>query len=98
MAIARNLNHPGAPLHPGAMLREEFMEPLGVSVEALASAMGVSTARMAEIVAEWRGISAHTARRLEKYFGMSARFWMNLQRNHVMALAYTGRTSKNRCR
>jgi len=70
MPIARNPNHPGAPLHPGAMLREEFMEPLGISVEALALAMDVSKVRIAEIVAERRGISADTARRLGKHFGM----------------------------
>jgi addiction module HigA family antidote len=82
MAIARNLNHPGAPLHPGAMLREEFMEPLGVSVEALALTMGVSKARIEEIVTERRGISKDMAHRLARYFGMSAPFWMNLQSNY----------------
>jgi addiction module HigA family antidote len=97
MSIARNPNHPGAPLHPGAMLREEFMEPLGVSVEALAEAMGVSAVRVAEIVAERRGISTDTARRLGKHFGMSTRFWMNLQGNYALALTYTGQTSQHRC-
>ncbi len=88
MSIARNPNHPEAPLHPGAMLREEFMEPLGVSVEALASALGVLAMRVAEIVSERRMISADTARRLGKHFGMPARFWMNLQSNCELAVAY----------
>jgi len=64
------------------MLREEFMEPLGVSVEALAEAMGVSIQRIAGIVTERRGISADTARRLERYLGMPARFWTDLQSNY----------------
>jgi addiction module HigA family antidote len=88
MWIARNPNHPEAPLHPGEMLREEFMGPLGVSCEALASAMGVSAARVAGIVAERRGISKDTARRLGKHFGMSTKFWMNLQSNYESAVAY----------
>jgi addiction module HigA family antidote len=61
------------------MLREEFIEPLGVSVEALALAVGVSTARLAEIVAERRGISVDTARRLARHFGMPSQFWTTLQ-------------------
>lgn len=73
------------------------MEPLGVSVQALAEAIGVSTMRVAEIVAERRGISTDTARRLEIHFGMSARFWMNLQGNCALALTYTGQTSQHRC-
>jgi len=88
MSIARNPNHPGAPLHPGEMLREEFMGPLGVSCEALATAMGVSAARVAGIVAERRGISEDTARRLSKHFGMSAQFWMNLQSNYELAMRH----------
>jgi addiction module HigA family antidote len=70
------------------MLREEFMEPLGVSVEALAEAMGVSAMRVAEILAERRGISKDTARRLARYSGMPAQFWMNLQSNYELAVAY----------
>jgi len=69
------------------MLREEFMEPLGVSVDALASTLGVSAMRVAEIVSERRGISADTARRLGKHFGMPAQFWMNLQSNYELAVS-----------
>jgi len=70
------------------MLREEFMEPFGVSVDALASALGVSAMRVAEIVSERRGISVDTARRLGKHFGMPAQFWMDLQSNYELAMAY----------
>jgi addiction module HigA family antidote len=87
MSIPRNPNHPGAPLHPGAMLREEFMVPLGISANALALALRVPSTRISEIVAQRRSISADTAYRLARYFGMSAQFWMNLQSNYELAVA-----------
>lgn len=67
------------PIHPGEILREEFMVPLGLSSNALARALGVTAARINEIVREKRGISADTALRLARYFGTSHEFWMNLQ-------------------
>ncbi len=88
MSISRSPNHPGAPVHPGEMLREEFMVPLGISANALAMALRVPSTRISEIVAERRSISADTAYRLARYFGMSAQFWMNLQSNYELALAY----------
>jgi len=67
------------PLHPGEMLREEFMVPLGLSANALALALRVPATRIGEIVKERRGITADTALRLGRYFRMTPEFWMNLQ-------------------
>lgn len=68
--------------HPGEILREEFLSPLGMSAHALAVAIKVPASRISEIVKERRGVSVDTAVRLAKYFGMSADFWLNLQRNY----------------
>jgi addiction module HigA family antidote len=67
------------PLHPGEMLREEFLIPLGMSANALALAVGVPATRIGEIVNERRGITGDTAIRLGEYFRTGAEFWMNLQ-------------------
>jgi addiction module HigA family antidote len=67
------------PLHPGEMLREEFMKPLGLSANALAMELRVPVTRISEIVRERRGITADTALRLGCYFNMSPEFWMGLQ-------------------
>jgi addiction module HigA family antidote len=67
------------PLHPGEMLREEFMKPLGLSANALAIALRVPVTRISEIVRERRGITADTALRLARYFNMTPEFWMRLQ-------------------
>ena len=69
-------------IHPGEILREEFMEPMGISQNALAIALHVPVTRIGEIVHERRGITADTALRLGKYFGTSSEFWMNLQNNY----------------
>ena len=68
-----------APIHPGEMLLEDFLEPLGVSQYRLAQAIGVPARRINEIVHGTRRISADTALRLSRFFGMSDAFWMNLQ-------------------
>ena len=68
-----------AALHPGEMLREEFMKPLGLSSNALAMEVRVPVTRSSEIVRERRGITADTALRLARYFNMSPEFWMRLQ-------------------
>lgn len=70
------------PLHPGEMLREEFMAPLGLSANALALALHVPATRISEIVNERRGITADTALRLARYFNMSPQFWMNVQSHY----------------
>ena len=67
------------PIHPGEILREEFLLPMGVSQYRLAKEIGVSPRRINEIVHGKRAVSADTALRLSRYFGMSERFWINLQ-------------------
>jgi addiction module HigA family antidote len=68
-----------SPTHPGMMLREEFLNPLGITQRDLADAIHVPYQRVNEIVNERRGITPSTALRFAKYFGNSAGFWMNLQ-------------------
>jgi len=68
-----------APTHPGEMLLEEFLAPIGLTQRELADAIHVPYQRVNEIVHGRRGISPSTALRLAKFFGMSADFWMNLQ-------------------
>lgn len=75
------------PVHPGEILREEYLEPLGMSVNALAKALHVPTTRMNDIVRENRGVTADTALRLAYYFGTSERFWMNLQMEYELRKA-----------
>jgi addiction module HigA family antidote len=71
-----------APIHPGEILLEEFLEPLGLSQYRLAKDISVPGRRINEIVHGKRGISADTALRLARYFGMSDQFWMNLQTHY----------------
>ena len=68
-----------APIHPGEILREDYMKPLGLNAHRLAMALHVPATRVAEIVHERRAISADTAVRLGRYFNTTARFWLNLQ-------------------
>jgi addiction module HigA family antidote len=75
------------PIHPGEILREEFLAPLNLSANALAIALGVPAPRINDIVRERRGITADTALRLARYFGVSAEFWMGLQADHDLRLA-----------
>jgi len=75
------------PIHPGEMLREEFMVPLGLTAYRLAKDIGVPVTRIQEIVAERRGISGDTALRLARYFGTTPEFWMNMQRDHELETA-----------
>ena len=79
MAIPRDPNRMPPPMHPGEILREEFMVPMGISANALAIALRVPATRISQIVNERRGITADTAYRLATYFGTSAELWMNLQ-------------------
>ncbi|MCL7944677.1 HigA family addiction module antitoxin [Marinobacter sp. ATCH36] len=67
------------PIHPGEIIREEYLAPLEMSVNALSKALHVPATRMNEIVRENRGVTADTAMRLARYFGTSERFWLNLQ-------------------
>ena len=75
------------PVHPGEILREEFMAPLGLSANALARALHVTPARINDIVRERRGITADTALRLARYFGGDAQSWLNLQTAYDLRLA-----------
>ena len=68
-----------SPIHPGEILLEEFLQPMEISQYRLAKDINVSPRRINEIVHGKRGISANTALRLSRYFGLSERFWMNLQ-------------------
>jgi len=68
-----------APIHPGEILLEEFLKPLGISQYRLAKDIGVPARRINEIVQGKRSISADTALRLSRYFNLSERFWLNLQ-------------------
>jgi addiction module HigA family antidote len=70
---------PVPPIHPGEILREEFLLPMGVTQYRLAKEIGVPARRINEIVHGKRAISADTALRLSRYFGTSERFWINLQ-------------------
>jgi addiction module HigA family antidote len=71
-----------APLHPGEVLFKEFMSPMGISQNRLGRDLGVSPRRINEIIHGRRSITADTALRLAKYFGISAQFWMGLQSDY----------------
>ena len=75
------------PLHPGEILREEFLLPLGISQYRLAKETSVSPRRINEIVQGSRAISADTALRLARFFGTSAQLWMNLQARYDLEAA-----------
>lgn len=75
------------PVHPGEVLREEYMKPLNLSANALANALGVTAARINDIARERRGISGDTALRLARYFGTDAQGWLNLQSAYELRVA-----------
>jgi addiction module HigA family antidote len=75
------------PIHPGEILREEFLIPLGISQYRLAKEIHVPARRINEIVLEKRGISADTALRLGRYFGTTAQLWINLQARYDLEVA-----------
>ena len=74
------------PIHPGEILLDEFLEPLGISQYRLAKDVSVPARRINEIVHGKRGISADTALRLSRCFGMSDRFWLNLQTRYDLEI------------
>jgi addiction module HigA family antidote len=76
-----------APVHPGEILLEEFMKPLGLSQTRLGRDLGVSPRRINEIVHGKRNVTADTALRLSRYFGTSAEFWLGLQADYDLDLA-----------
>lgn len=75
------------PVHPGEILREDVLEPLGISVNQFAKALGIDTPRLNEIVRGRRGITADNALRLARYLGTTPRFWLNLQSDYELRLA-----------
>lgn len=78
------------PVHPGEILREEFLVPMEMSANALARALNVPAPRINDVVRERRGISADTAMRLARYFGGDARSWLNLQAAYDLRVAEIG--------
>ena len=75
------------PVHPGEVLQEEFLKPMGLSQNRLALDIGVPARRINEIVLGKRGVTADTALRLARYFGMSAQFWLGLQLDYELDMA-----------
>ncbi|CRD45817.1 Plasmid maintenance system antidote protein, XRE family [Stenotrophomonas indicatrix] len=87
-AIAnKNVANALPPVHPGEILGEDFLSPLGMSARALAAAIEVTPARVSDIIAGRRGITADTALRLGRYFGTTAQLWLNLQTNFDLETA-----------
>lgn len=76
-----------APVHPGEVLMEEFLKPMGISQNHLAVRIGVPARRINEIVLGKRRITADTALRLAQYFGTSAKFWLGLQMDYDLDMA-----------
>jgi len=79
----------GWAVHPGEILDEEFLKPMGISGYRLAKAIGVNCQTVNDIVLRKRGISADTALRLGRFFGTTSEFWMNLQSAYELAKART---------
>lgn len=75
------------PVHPGEILREDYLVPLGLTATALAKALNVPAPRINEIVRERRAVTADTAMRLARYFGGDARSWLNLQTAYDLRVA-----------
>jgi len=75
-----------SPIHPGEVLLEDFMIPMGISQYRLAKDIGVPARRVNEIVHGTRAITANTALRLGQYFGTSPQFWLNLQTHHDLEI------------
>jgi addiction module HigA family antidote len=75
------------PVHPGEILREDYLVPLGMSARALANALRVPPPRINDIIRERRGVTADTAMRLARHFGGDARSWLNLQAAYDLRVA-----------
>jgi len=75
------------PSHPGETIREDYLEPLGMSVLQLAKALGLVPSRVNDIVRGRRGVTADTALRLARYFGTTPKFWLNLQALYDLRMA-----------
>jgi antitoxin HigA-1 len=86
--MARKKKQLLTPIHPGEILREDYLKPLGLSMNRLALDLRVPVTRISEIVHERRAITSDTALRLARYFNTSARFWMNLQAAYDLEVAH----------
>lgn len=75
------------PIHPGEVLREDFLVPLNMSANALATALHVTANRINDIVLERRGVTPDTAMRLARYFGGEPEFWLNMQQTYDLKIA-----------
>lgn len=75
------------PIHPGEIIKEEYLEPLNMSVNALAIALRIPAPRINDVVRQKRGVSIDTALRLARYFNTTAQFWMNLQISYDLKIA-----------
>jgi addiction module HigA family antidote len=75
------------PIHPGEILREEYLEPLGMTPNALSIHLRVPAPRINDVVREKRGITTDTALRLARYFNTTAQYWLNLQISYELKLA-----------
>jgi addiction module HigA family antidote len=82
------------PIHPGEILREEFLFPLGMSAHALALELKVPAPRINDIVRERRSITPDTALRLARYFGTTPQFWLNLQTSYDLKIVEREKGSK----
>lgn len=82
MSTKKNLD----PIKPGEILREDFLEPLGISINQLSRDLSVPPNRISEIVNGKRSITADTALRLQRYFGVEAQFWLNLQTEYNLRM------------
>jgi antitoxin HigA-1 len=82
------------PVHPGEVLREDFLRPSGLTANALAKALHVPAPRINDIVLGRRGVTADTAMRLARYFGGDAQSWLNLQTLHDLRIAEKANASK----
>ncbi len=82
-----NFEHGMRPVHPGEVLREDYLKPLEMSVNALAKRLGVPASRINDIALERRGVTPDTAMRLARFFGGDARSWLNLQSAYDLRVA-----------
>lgn len=90
-SIPRDASHPGPAIHPGEILLEEFLQPLGMTQVAAAKALGMSTVRLNELVRRKRGVTADTALRLAQLFKTTPQFWMHMQANCDLKVALAHR-------
>ncbi len=88
----------GPMIHPGEMLLEEFLRPLGLRQSVVADELGISRNRMNELILGKRSVTADTALRLERRFKMPARFWLHLQADYDLQMAMGGAPPRRRAR